>query len=141
MVLTGALVAAIHAGYAYNTFPLMNGHWVPPEILMITPWWDNFVHNMATVQFVHRWLAAVILVTAATLWMRLPRERAGERSRLWADVLVVAVLAQIAAGVATLLMRVPLPLAAVHQSGAVIVFTCAVGLLNSLTRARKELQQ
>jgi cytochrome c oxidase assembly protein subunit 15 len=135
MVLTGALVAAIHAGSAYNTFPTMNGQWIPSEIFMITPWWDNFVHNMATVQFVHRWLAVVILVTAVALWMRLPRERAGERSRLWADVLVVAVVAQIGAGIATLLMRAPLPLAALHQSGAVIVFTCAVGLLNSLTRA------
>jgi cytochrome c oxidase assembly protein subunit 15 len=120
----------------------MNGHWVPPEILMIAPWWDNFVHNMATVQFVHRWLAVVILVTAIALWMRLPRAGASDRSRLWADALAVAVCAQVAVGIATLLMRAPLALAAIHQSGAVIVFTCTVGLLNSLTRApRKELQQ
>jgi cytochrome c oxidase assembly protein subunit 15 len=41
---------------------------------------------------------------------------------------------QVAAGIATLLMRVPVPLAAIHQSGAVVVFTCALGLLHSLTR-------
>ena len=39
MALTGALVAGIHAGYAYNTYPLMNGHWVPPEILELSPAW------------------------------------------------------------------------------------------------------
>ncbi len=54
MVLTGGLVAGIRAGYAYNTFPLMNGQIVPAEIAMLAPWWKNFFYNMATVQFDHR---------------------------------------------------------------------------------------
>ena len=54
MALSGGLVAGIRAGFAYNTFPLMNGHLVPPEILMLEPWWRNFFWNMATVQFDHR---------------------------------------------------------------------------------------
>src|SRR3954468_23023430 len=57
MVLSGALVAAIKAGYAYNTWPLMDGRVIPEEILLLDPWWDNLQHNMATVQFVHRTLA------------------------------------------------------------------------------------
>jgi heme a synthase len=134
MMLTGALVAAIHAGLAYNTYPKMNGHWVPPEILSLRPWWRNFVYNMATVQFVHRVLALVIALAAVTLWMRLPRAGASERARIWSDVLLLAVAGQVTAGIATLLMRVPIALAAVHQSGAVIVFTCALGVLHSVTR-------
>jgi cytochrome c oxidase assembly protein subunit 15 len=134
MVLTGALVAAIHAGLAYNTYPKMNGAWVPPEILSLTPWWKNFVYNMATVQFVHRCLAVVIALTAIALWLRLPRDGASDRGRIWSDVLVFAVAGQIALGITTLLMRVPVPLAALHQSGAVIVFTCALGVLHSVTR-------
>jgi cytochrome c oxidase assembly protein subunit 15 len=136
MVLSGALVAAIRAGYAYNTFPLMNGDWIPPEILVIRPWWDNFLHNMATVQFVHRWLAVTIALLVVALWMRLPRAGASDRARLWSDALLVAVIAQIGVGVATLVMRVPLPLAAIHQAGAVIVFTCALGTLHSLRKAQ-----
>ena len=58
MVATGGLVAGIRAGFAYNTFPLMNGHLVPPEVLMLEPAWRNFFWNMATVQFDHRALAA-----------------------------------------------------------------------------------
>src|SRR5688572_11333533 len=54
MVLSGALVAAIRAGFAYNTFPTMDGQWVPDELMILRPWWINFVHNMATVQLVHR---------------------------------------------------------------------------------------
>ena len=134
MVLTGALVAAIHAGLAYNTYPKMNGAWVPPEILALAPWWKNFVYNMATVQFVHRCLAIVIALTVAALWLRLPRAGAEDRARIWSDALVLAVGAQIALGITTLLMRVPVPLAALHQSGAVIVFTCALGVLHSVTR-------
>jgi cytochrome c oxidase assembly protein subunit 15 len=38
MVLSGALVAGIRAGLAYNTFPLMNGQWIPDEVMLIDPW-------------------------------------------------------------------------------------------------------
>ena len=79
MALTGGLVAGIRAGYAYNTFPLMNGHWIPPEILMIEPWWLNFGYNMATVQFVHRTLALVVLAGAWT--PRLARTRCARDER------------------------------------------------------------
>ena len=54
MALSGGFVAGIRAGFAYNTFPLMNGHLIPPEIFMLEPWWRNFFWNMATVQFDHR---------------------------------------------------------------------------------------
>ena len=133
MVLSGAFVAAIHAGYAYNTFPLMDGNLIPPQILMIDPWWMNFVHNMATVQFVHRTLAMVIALCVALIWWRV---RVGtppaSPARTWAHALAVLVAIQIGVGIATLLMRVPLSLAAIHQAGAVLVFTCAVGLAHAL---------
>ncbi len=135
MVLTGALVAGIHAGYAYNTWPLMDGRWVPPEILVLDPWWRNFVYNMATVQFDHRMLALAIAATAAALWWRV-RAAAGDdaRTRRWANALLAAVGLQLAAGISTLVLHVPVPLAAIHQAGAVVVFTCALGLLHALSR-------
>jgi cytochrome c oxidase assembly protein subunit 15 len=64
MALSGGMVAGLRAGSAYNTFPLMNGHFIPPEILMLEPWWKNLLYNMATVQFVHRsigWLLIVLV--------------------------------------------------------------------------------
>src|SRR5690349_7716882 len=71
MMLSGGLVAGIRAGFAYNTFPLMNGRLVPAEILMIDPVWKNFFWNMATVQFDHRLLALVVVIVAIALWWRL----------------------------------------------------------------------
>ncbi len=62
MVLAGGLVAGTRAGFAYNTFPTMNGAWVPPEIMMLEPWYRNFTDNMATVQFDHRLLAAGLAI-------------------------------------------------------------------------------
>ena len=136
MALSGALVAAIRAGYAYNTFPLMNGQWIPAEILVINPWWMNLIHNMAAVQFNHRWLAMVVAVAVLALWLRI---RAGgsvsQRTRFWSYALAAATAVQISIGIATLLMRVPVSLAALHQSGALIVFTCAIVLLHSLRGA------
>lgn len=138
MVLTGALVAGIHAGLAYNTYPLMDGHWVPPGILLLEPWWTNLVYNMATVQFNHRILALVILAAATTLVWRILRDPdARPRGRRWALALGIAVALQLTAGISTLLLRVPIPLAALHQAGALVVFTCALGLLHALTRTEE----
>jgi cytochrome c oxidase assembly protein subunit 15 len=131
MVLTGALVAGIRAGYAYNTFPLMNGHVVPPEILMIEPWWKNFGYNMATVQFDHRMIAWLLAVLIPGTWW-LARRDAPERTGPWANALVAFFVAQFALGVATLLTGVQIVPAAFHQAGSVLVFTCAIGLRHAL---------
>ena len=85
MALSGGLVAGIRAGFAYNTFPLMNGHLVPPDILVLEPWWRNFFWNMATVQFDHRCdrrcsslvARAGVVVEAAELRRNSRRARAG----------------------------------------------------------------
>jgi cytochrome c oxidase assembly protein subunit 15 len=131
MVITGALVAGIRAGYAYNTFPLMNGHLVPPEIFMIEPWWRNFGYNMATVQFDHRLGAWILAALVAGGWA-LSFRSAGRPARTWADALLVMFLLQFALGAATLLSGVQVPLAALHQAGSVLVFTCAIGLRHAM---------
>jgi cytochrome c oxidase assembly protein subunit 15 len=135
MVLSGALVAAIRAGFAYNPWPLMDGHWIPPDILAVDPWWRNFLDNMATVQFVHRLLALLLLLVTAIVWARVQREPPNRRARAWSHALLLAAIAQAAAGVATLVNQVPLPLAALHQAGAVLLFTCAVGVRHALREA------
>ncbi|MGH8623470.1 MAG: COX15/CtaA family protein, partial [Burkholderiales bacterium] len=76
MVLTGGLVAGIRAGYAYNTFPLMNGSFVPPEIFLIEPWYLNFFNNMAAVQFNHRLVSWLLAVAVPWLWVEAGRASA-----------------------------------------------------------------
>ncbi len=119
MALTGGMVAGLRAGYAYNTFPLMNGHVVPPETWLLDPWWRNFGYNMATVQLVHRsffWLLLVLVPIAWWRWRALPA----------AHALGAAFVLQAALGISTLLLHVPIALAATHQAGAVLLLAAAL---------------
>jgi len=133
MVLTGGFVAGIRAGFAYNTFPLMNGAVVPPEIFMLEPWWKNFFWNMATVQFDHRLLAwALAFLVPALAWRLRTTDGLPSRARTGGLVLVALVAIQIGLGIATLLLVVPLPLAAAHQAGAVLVFAAGLNVAHAL---------
>ena len=132
MILSGGLVAGIRAGFAYNTFPLMNGHLLPPELFSIEPWYLNFFNNMATVQFNHRLLAWLLAFLVPWFWIVSRRIELPARARLACDLLPVLLFLQIALGITTLLLRVPLPFAAAHQAGAVLVFTAALWVAHSL---------
>jgi heme a synthase len=135
MVVTGAFVAGIRAGLAYNTFPLMNGRVVPPEIFMLEPWWKNFFNNMATVQFDHRAIAWLLAVSVPMLWVKTLRSGAPAPVRLLSHALLASLVLQIALGITTLLLAVPVVLGVAHQGGAVVVFTVALALNHALSRA------
>jgi cytochrome c oxidase assembly protein subunit 15 len=134
MAISGAFVAGLRAGYAYNTFPLMNGHLVPPEILMLDPWWKNFLYNMATVQFVHRTIAWLLIVAVPLAWWRAMRRPLAPRQRLACHLLLAALVLQIALGIATLLAAVPVVLGAAHQGGAVLLFAASLWAAHELGR-------
>jgi cytochrome c oxidase assembly protein subunit 15 len=133
MALSGGFVAGIRAGYAYNTFPLMNGDIVPPEIFMLEPWWRNFFWNMATVQFDHRVLAWLLAFIVPVLWWTLRRtDGVPPRARRGGYLLLLLLAVQIALGIATLVHVVPVTLAALHQAGAVLVFAAALNVAHAL---------
>jgi cytochrome c oxidase assembly protein subunit 15 len=133
MILTGGLVAGIRAGFAYNTFPSMNGHWIPPEILSIDPAWRNFFWNMATVQFDHRMIAyALAIVVPLLAWTLHRRADLPTRARIGSRWLLAMIIVQIALGISTLLLVVPVPLAALHQAGAVLVFAFALNVAHAM---------
>jgi heme a synthase len=134
MVITGGFVAGIRAGKAYNTFPLMNGRLVPPELFMLDPWHANFFNNMATVQFDHRLFAWVLAVLVPVFWVKVMRSNVPGRVRTLAHLLLAALATQIALGISTLLLAVPVALGAAHQGGALAVFTVAIALNHALRR-------
>jgi heme a synthase len=135
MALSGGLVAGIRAGFAYNTFPLMNGNLVPPEIMFLQPWYMNFVNNMATVQFDHRLIAWMLLALVPTWWSRIRATSAVPAgARVAAHLLLAMLFIQLTLGISTLLLIVPLPLAALHQAGAVLLFAAALNAAQALGR-------
>src|SRR5262249_16059781 len=119
MALAGGMVAGLRAGSAYNTFPLMNGHLVPPEILMLEPWWKNFRENVGTGQFVDRAIGWLVIVWVPWFWWGAMSASLETRQRLACHLLLAMLVVQVALGIATLVLAVPVVLAAAHQAGAV----------------------
>jgi heme a synthase len=122
----GALVAGLRAGHVYDTWPLIDGALIPDsaQLFFATPLWRNFFENALTVQFDHRMLAYVIF-GAALLHAFGAARMDGGAARIGAFVLAGAVTLQVALGICTLILRVPLPLALAHQAAAMLVLTAA----------------
>jgi cytochrome c oxidase assembly protein subunit 15 len=125
-MLAGALVAGLDAGFGYNTWPLINGSFIPSGLDEAQPWYLNLFENPLAVQFNHRMLgyAVVVAALAQFAWLAL-RDAA---SPLLGSSLTVALLAVLQAviGVWTLLLAVPTTLGLAHQAGAVALFGAAL---------------
>lgn len=124
-IIYGAFVAGLNAGFAYNTWPLMDGHFLPPEVTTIQPVWLNFFENTALVQFIHRWLAIVVLALIVSYAWRL--RRAAPRHAL---VLTIVVVVQVLLGIVTLLTHVHLHTATTHQAVGMLLLAALVATLH-----------
>ena len=123
-MLLGALVAGLHAGLIYNTWPDMNGHLFPEDPFFSRPWWINFFENPGLAQFDHRIGAYVVAGFAAWIFARGIR-LAGHAKR--SAKLVAGITAfQIGLGIFTLLLQAPEGLAALHQVTAAALLCAAV---------------
>ncbi|RLA03706.1 MAG: heme A synthase [Gammaproteobacteria bacterium] len=134
-ILSGGFVAGLKAGYAYNTFPLMDGHWIPEVIFMQTPLWRNFFENIATVQFDHRLLATLVFFSVIVLWMTARRYALPAAVKTGLHLMLATVFLQVGLGISTLLLHVPVSLATTHQAGALLLLTIALYTHHRMTRA------
>ncbi len=131
-IISGGFVAGLKAGKIYNTFPKMGEYWIPPDFLALEPAWRNFFDNMATVQFDHRVLAITTFVLIVTYWMKLRNTDLSPRIRRGVNALLHTAVLQVVLGIATLLLVVPIVLAASHQAVAMLLFTVALYLCHAL---------
>lgn len=117
----GGLVAGLHAGLSYNTWPLMDGKVIPGDLFILEPAWRNLFENPKTVQFIHRVGAYVVFVVA--LWQMIAtfRRQPGTTHARRAAILFLLVLLQATLGIGTLVMHVPMDLALTHQAFALVV--------------------
>lgn len=135
-ILSGGFVAGLKAGFAYNTFPLMNGQLIPEGMFTLDPSWSNLFENVTTVQFDHRLLATLLFLIIPVYWVLGNRRAPDARIRLGFHLLLVTLMAQIALGISTLLLHVPVALAATHQGVALALFTLALYLSHELRDLR-----
>jgi cytochrome c oxidase assembly protein subunit 15 len=124
----GALVAGLRAGKIYNTWPDIDGAFVPSaaRLFFEAPWWRNLFDNALTVQFEHRMAAYLLFALALLHAFDAVRSRAGAAAINGALGLAAAVTLQATLGILTLLNQVPVLLALAHQAVAIVVLTLAI---------------
>ncbi|KAK8850629.1 hypothetical protein IAR55_004548 [Kwoniella newhampshirensis] len=135
---TGAFVAGLDAGLVYNEFPYMGESIVPPKDELFDPryaksstdtWWRNMLENPATTTF-------SILLTLPFIARKAPFVS----TRRLAALTTAAAVTQVTLGISTLLYLVPIPLAAMHQAGSVVLLTCIMALGGSIRRPSRMLR-
>jgi cytochrome c oxidase assembly protein subunit 15 len=129
-MLLGALVAGLHAGLIYNTWPSMDGRAFPEHAFFHQPWWVNFGESPGLAQFDHRVGAYIVALSALALWMA---SRRANVARTSANTVLAVTGFQIVLGILTLLNQAPVTLAALHQATAVALFASAVWYAQSLS--------
>ncbi len=132
-ILLGGLVAGLDAGIGYNTWPLMDGAFIPVGLLGEGTGLIGVFEHPKTVQFDHRMIAYLITILAAVLWVVGRRGASGQVARTL-DWVLIAVLAQVLLGILTLVFFVPLWLGVAHQGGALIVLGFSVYYVYLLRR-------
>jgi len=138
MILSGGLVAGIRAGFAYNTWPLMGEWFFPPGLFPEQLGFHAIFEDITTVQFNHRMFAYFISVCVAVFVYKGTTARMlSGKAHTAMFLLLIALVAQVALGISTLLFLVPVPLAAAHQAGAVVLFTAALYVAHRLSDVRQ----
>jgi cytochrome c oxidase assembly protein subunit 15 len=125
----GALVAGLDAGLAYNTWPLIDGSFVPDPsrlFFFLQPFWRNFFENALTAQFDHRMMAYALWLAAILHTIDIAKSRGGVAVLAGALALAAAVTVQAVLGIVTLLQQAQITLAFLHQGMAMVVLTVAV---------------
>lgn len=139
MIITGGFVAGTKAGFTFNTFPLMAEQFVPPGMFALSPWWHNFLENIATIQFTHRTLAYAVIAVLAIYWWMGRRLALPPRIALGFQLMLGMMVLQVLLGISTLLLVVPVSLGAAHQAGALVLFSLMLYLNHGLHRQRRPL--
>ena len=124
----GALVAGLRAGLLYNTWPSIDGSFIPDasRLFFNAPWWANFFENALTVQFDHRMMAYGVLGLTFIHLVDVMSAGGSRAARDGVLALTTAVTLQALLGLMTLLHQAPLALALMHQAMAMVVLTVAV---------------
>ena len=131
-IIAGGFVAGLKAGKVYNTFPMMGEYWVPPGMFALNPFWRNFFDNVATVQFDHRVLAIATFTFIVIYWARIRNTELPVRVKKGVNALLHTATLQLVLGISTLLLVVPVFLAAAHQAVAMFLFAVALYICHGL---------
>lgn len=122
MMLSGGFVAGTKAGFIMNTFPTMNGEWIPSGWMAMTPAWRNLFENAVTVQFFHRCIAVLVVLVISFSFIIGSKQSFKTRTGWMFAIMLI----QVGLGISALVLKVPVILGAAHQAGAVALLASAL---------------
>jgi cytochrome c oxidase assembly protein subunit 15 len=134
-LMLGAWVAGFRAGYVANTWPDMNGHFVPEGIDWSRGLPFALTHDPFLLHFIHRWWAWVVV---AVLVVFARRVKALEGARAASVAIHSAFGTQIILGILTVLSGIAIWLAVLHQATGALLVVATVWGAHELGRRRSE---
>jgi cytochrome c oxidase assembly protein subunit 15 len=119
----GGFTAGLKAGHVSDTWPLMFGKLIPPNLFSA---FINIFVAPQTIVFIHRWFAFVVL--AAVIYIYVIVRKTNYQSDLFEGLqwLIAAVALQIGLGILTILSYVNIVIALMHQAGAIVLFALSI---------------
>ena len=127
----GAFVSGLNAGLIYQTWPLMNGDYIPKDIYIIKYFKDLKVYSIPEyVQFLHRNIAYLIFLFFLTIFYL---TKNFSKIRSFVKYVFGVLLLQIILGICTLLSGINIYLAIFHQIGSVLLILSIVLLFYKIS--------
>ena len=139
-IILGAFAAGLNAGLTFNSWPLIDGKWIPDGLFILNPVWKNFFENILTVQYQHRLVAYLLVVLALCQFVISLKTNERQMIRNTAIILGLSLL-QSAIGILTLVLVVPITFALVHQFLAIIILSFSIWHMLTFPSQKHELLQ
>lgn len=135
-IIYGAFVAGLDAGFIHNHWPMMNEGMFIHETVYIeqNPVYKNFIEGKSGVQFVHRMLAYVVVLSIFMIWYRTRKLELTPYQKKGTNLLLIMVGVQFLLGVLTLVLQVPVWLGVAHQVGAFLLLSIMTFTLHRFSK-------
>lgn len=134
-IIYGAFTSGLKAGWGYNTYPLMEGDFIPEAAFMFGTFFENVFYNPVMVQFIHRHFPVILVVSFFFLAIMIFKSTISKETRYITILTLCVLMIQVLLGIFTLLMLVPIYLASLHQILGVLLLTCSVMLCFYMSHA------
>lgn len=133
-IVYGAFVAGLNAGFVINTWPKMGGVWIAESVTALEPLILNFIDGIGGVQFIHRYLAYIVVLVVFVLLFISNKYNLSLRQKNSLKAILLVVSIQFILGVFTLLYAVPITLGVLHQVGAFLLLGTIVYSLSTFKK-------
>lgn len=135
-IIYGAFVAGLDAGFIHNHWPLMSESQFVHDTVFIeqNPLYRNFIEGKSGVQFVHRMIAYLVVLSIGYIWLKSKQQSLTIWQQKGINWLVILVSLQFILGVSTLLLHVPVWLGVAHQIGAFFLLSAMTFTLHRFSK-------